>query len=53
LEKLIGSGSFASVYIARRKHDGTKIAVKAFLKKMLIQKDPTSWRVLIPLIRPQ
>ncbi|CAD8190803.1 unnamed protein product [Paramecium octaurelia] len=44
LEKLIGSGSFASVYIAKRKTDGNKLAVKAFLKKMLMQKDPDKWR---------
>ncbi|CAD8121920.1 unnamed protein product [Paramecium sonneborni] len=44
LEKLIGSGSFASVYIAKRKTDGIKFAIKAFLKKMLMQKDPEKWR---------
>ncbi|CAD8072249.1 unnamed protein product [Paramecium primaurelia] len=44
LEKLIGSGSFASVYIAKRKTDGIKLAIKAFLKKMLMQKDPDKWR---------
>ncbi|CAD8210052.1 unnamed protein product [Paramecium octaurelia] len=47
LEKLIGSGSFASVYIAKRKADGVKLAIKAFLKKMLIQKDPDKWRETI------
>jgi polo-like kinase 4 len=36
MEKLIGSGSFASVYCGKSKADGTKVAVKAFLKKMLI-----------------
>lgn len=40
MEKLIGSGSFASVYCGKSKADGTKVAVKAFLKKMLIQSDP-------------
>jgi len=46
LEKLVGNGSFASVYIAKKKLDGSKVAIKAFLKKMLIQKNPNSWRVL-------
>ncbi|CAD8083042.1 unnamed protein product [Paramecium sonneborni] len=44
IEKLIGSGSFASVYIGKSKGDGTKVAIKAFLKKMLMLKDPTQWR---------
>ncbi|CAD8077040.1 unnamed protein product [Paramecium primaurelia] len=44
IEKLIGSGSFASVYIGKSKADGTKVAIKAFLKKMLMLQDPTQWR---------
>ncbi|CAD8211311.1 unnamed protein product [Paramecium pentaurelia] len=47
LEKLVGNGSFASVYIAKKKSDGSKVAIKAFLKKMLIKKNPNSWRLTI------
>lgn len=36
MEKLIGSGSFASVYRGKSKIDGSFVAIKAFLKKMLI-----------------
>jgi polo-like kinase 4 len=35
MEKLVGSGSFASVYIGKSKTNGNKVAIKAFLKKML------------------
>ncbi|CAK74127.1 unnamed protein product (macronuclear) [Paramecium tetraurelia] len=44
IEKLIGSGGFASVYIGKSKADGTKVAIKAFLKKMLMLSDPIQWR---------
>ncbi|CAD8126526.1 unnamed protein product [Paramecium sonneborni] len=47
LEKLVGNGSYASVYIAKKKLDGSKVAIKAFLKKMLIQINPNSWRLSI------
>lgn len=34
--KLVGNGSFASVYSAIRKADGERVAMKAFLKRILI-----------------
>lgn len=40
MERLIGSGTFASVYVATRIIDREKFAAKAFFKKILYQKDP-------------
>lgn len=39
IEKLLGNGSFASVYMVRRRSDGKLFAAKAFLKKLLYQND--------------
>lgn len=40
MERLIGSGGFASVYEAKRNMDGESFAAKAFYKKILYQNDP-------------
>jgi len=37
--KVIGKGSFAKVYLAKRKEDGTDLAVKTFDKNLLLKQD--------------
>lgn len=40
MDRLIGQGSFASVYVALRFSDKEAFAAKAFFKKILYPKDP-------------
>lgn len=51
MERLVGQGSFASVYIAKRKGDNEQFAAKAFYKKVLYQQDPKAKSQIINEIK--